>query len=265
MEELNYRELISGIGIEKGNILDIASGLHDIKQYCRSHNMSFDGNHLIDVLKEETGPGGTVMIRAFTWDFCQQIPFDILHSPSQVGALGNIAMEREDFKRTQHPIYSWMVWGKYQEYLCDLENKNAFGAGTPFDFLYQKNAKNVRLGNLKAWAFTQRHHAEKVAEVPFRYEKIFEGEYTDEKGNCTKRQYSMYVRRLEFEVDLSDYSAVEHEWERAGIKTEKTWNGIHFSSVNIKEAMDDIYEDLISNFGRKTIIINGKSGYEGIG
>ena len=112
MEELNYRELISGIGIEKGNILDIASGLHDIKQYCRSHNLSFDGNHLIDVLKEETGPGGTVMIRAFTWDFCQQIPFDILHSPSQVGALGNIAMEREDFKRTQHPIYSWMVWGK---------------------------------------------------------------------------------------------------------------------------------------------------------
>ena len=61
MEELNYRELISGIGIEKGNILDIASGLHDIKQYCRSHNLSFDGNHLIDVLKEETGPGGTVM------------------------------------------------------------------------------------------------------------------------------------------------------------------------------------------------------------
>lgn len=264
MKELDYRELISGIGIEKGDILDVASGLRCITQYCRSHDLEFDANHLIDALKEEVGTEGTVMIRAFSWDFCNQIPFDILHSPSQVGALGSIAMERQDFKRTQHPLYSWMVWGKHQEYLCGMENINAFGEGTPFDFLYQNKARHIRLGNLKAWAFTQRHHAEKMAQVPFRYEKTFEGEYIDGNGICTTRQYSMYVRKLELQVELRDYSEIERDWEMTGIKMGKTWNDISFSSVQLKEAMDYIYDDLVHNFGKKTLIINGKIGYEDI-
>jgi len=262
MKEFNYRDLISDIGIEKGDILDIASGLRCITQYCHNHDMWFDGNHLIDALKEKVGTEGTIMIRTFTWDFCHQVPFDIRHSPSQVGILGNIAMERGDFVRTQHPLYSWMVWGKHQEYLCGLENINAFGEGTPFDFLYQNCAKNVRIGNLQVWAFTQRHHAEKMASVPFRYEKMFEGEYIDRNGLRSTRQYSMFVRRLDLDVELNDYSVIESDWEKFGIKIGKNWNGINCSLVLLRGAMDYVYDDLIHNFGKKTLLINGKSGYE---
>ena len=116
MEEFQYENLISDIGIEKGDILDIASGLRCIVQYCHNHGMHFDGSRLLDALQEAVGADGTVMVRAFTWDFCEKIPFDIRQSSSQVGALGNIAMKREDFVRTKHPLYSWMVWGKHQEF-----------------------------------------------------------------------------------------------------------------------------------------------------
>ena len=264
MGEFNYRDLISDIGIEKGDILDIASGLRCITQYCRDHSILFDANHLIDAIKEEVGTEGTVMIRTFTWDFCRQVPFDILHSPSQVGALGNIAMNRTDFVRTQHPLYSWMVWGKHQKHLCGLKNIGSFGEGTPFDFLYQNHAKLVRIGNLEVWAFTQRHHAEKLANVPFRYEKMFKGEYIDSNGVKSARQYSMYVRRLDLEVGLSDYLHIEQEWRTAGIEVYKNWNGISCSLVPIRETMDEIYDDLLHNFGKKTILINGNSGFEAI-
>ena len=132
MEELDYLELIRTIGVQKGDVLDVASGLASVILYCRSKKLKFDSHHLLDALKESVGPEGTIMIRAFNWDFCHDVPFDILHSPSRVGVLGDVAMKREDFRRTQHPIYSWMVWGKYQEYLCGMENARSFGEGTPF-------------------------------------------------------------------------------------------------------------------------------------
>ncbi len=264
MNEINYKELISDIGIEKGDIIDVASALRDFSQYCRSHELIFDANHLLDTLIEAVGAEGTVMIRAFTWDFCKQIPFDILHSPSQVGTLGNVAMERQDFKRTQHPMYSWLVWGKYKEDLCNLNNICAFGMETPFDFLYQNNAKMVRIGNTKEWGLTQRHHAEKLAEVRYRYEKVFEGEYIDSNGMSSIKKYSMYVKNLDMEVELNDYSVVERDWKKMGVMISKKWNNINCCSIMLKQATDYIYDDLIHNFGRKTVIINGESGYQSI-
>ena len=264
MNEINYAELISDIGIEKGDIIDVASALRGLTQYCRSNELVFDANHLIDALIEAVGSEGTVMIRTFTWDFCEQIPFDILHSPSQVGALGNVALERKEFKRTQHPIYSWMVWGKYQEYLCNLNNICAFGKGTPFEFLYRNNARMVRIGNTREWGLTQRHLAEKLAEVPYRYEKVFEGEYIDSNGVSSTKKYSMYVRQLDIQVELNDYSVIEGDWEETGVKISKKWNDISCCSIKLKEAMDYLYDDLIHNYGSKQVVINGMNGYQSI-
>lgn len=263
MEEFNYTGLISEIGIKKGDILDIASGLASIIIYCRSRKLKFDANHLLDTLKESVGIEGTLMVRAFTWDFCHDIPFDILNSTSRVGVLGDEAMKRKDFMRTQHPIYSWMVWGKYQKYLCEMENIRSFGESTPFDFLYKNHAKQICIGNI-AWVFTQRHHIEQLANVPYRYEKTFKGKYTDANGNQSIRSYSMYVRKLELTLKYSDYPEVKHEWENAGIRKYKSWNGIHCSSIKIKEVSDYVYDDLLHNYGKKTLTINGREGYQEI-
>ncbi len=264
MKDINYTELVAGIGIEKGDIIDVASALRGFKQYCQLQELEFNADYLIDALIEAVGLDGTVMVRAFTWDFCEKKPFDILHSVSQVGALGNVAMKRRDFKRTQHPMYSWMVWGKYQEYLCNLSNICAFGEGTPFDFLCKNNAKMVRIGNTREWGLTQRHHAEKLAEVPYRFEKEFEGEYIDCNGNKSTKTYSMYVRQLDMQVELNDFSVIEQEWERTGIKISKDWNNISCCSIKLKGAMDYLYDDLAYHFGSKTVVINGMVGFKSI-
>ena len=72
MEEFQYENLISDIGIEKGDILDIASGLRCIVQHCHNHGMHFDGSRLLDALQEAVGADGTIMVRAFTWIFAKK-------------------------------------------------------------------------------------------------------------------------------------------------------------------------------------------------
>ena len=133
-KELDYMDFLQGVGVEKGDIIDVSSDMANVLLYCRRIGARLVPDHLIDSLQELVGPEGTVMIRTFTWDFCHGEPFDIRTSPSRVGALGNAAMKRADFKRTRHPIYSWMVWGKRADELLQMDQPSAFGPGSVFDF-----------------------------------------------------------------------------------------------------------------------------------
>lgn len=263
MAELNYGKMLIDMGIKKGDILDVASGLASVILYCRNQNIKFSSDHLLDAMKEVVGAEGTVMVRAFTWDFCHGIPFDLLNSPSRVGVLGDVAMKRSDFRRSRHPIYSWMVWGKYQKYLCEMENVCSFGGTTPFDFLYKNNAKQICIGNIP-WVFTQRHHIEQMARVPYRYEKMFKGEYIDGNGTSNMKTYSMYVRQLDLQIEYMDYPEMKDEWEKTGIRIFDKWNNINYSVIKIKEVSNYVYEDLTTNYGRNTLTINGIYGYREI-
>lgn len=265
MVEFNYAEFLSGVGIEKGDILDVSSDMMSVLMYCRRKKLRFDPGHMLDALKELVGEEGTVMIRTFSWDFCHGVPFDILHSPSRAGALGDVALKREDFKRTQHPIYSWMVWGKYQKELCGMTNRSSFGPGTPFAFLDEKRGKQVVLGNLTTTAATQLHHCEALAEVPYRHDKIFEGEYTDAEGNCSVRKYSMHVRPLNLNVsnDVTYAKEFGDMLKEKGIYRCKMYDDkVECSTFLLHEMTDCLLEDL-KNEGTWCVTINDRPGYKG--
>lgn len=132
MDELDYGKLIHTVPIKKGATVDVVSDLFNIQKRCWEIGRKFDANRLIDAICESVGEEGTVLIRMFSWDFCHGKGYDARRTLSQVGALGNIALKREDFRRTKHPMYSWMVWGKYKDYLCDLDYIDSFGKESVF-------------------------------------------------------------------------------------------------------------------------------------
>ena len=267
MEEFNYAEYLDGIGIEKGDILDIASDMMSVMMYCRRKKLRFDPNHLLDTLKEMVGEEGTVMVRTFTWDFCHDTPFDIKESPSRSGSLGDVAMKREEFKRTQHPIYSWMVWGKYQEELCAMTNSSAFGINTPFDFLDKKHGKQLVIGNLTTTACTQIHHCEALAEVPYRLDKVFKGEYVDENGNRSMREYSMHVRPLNLSVsnEVTNTTEFGDMLKEKGIYIHKMYDDkVECSAILLHEMTECLVEDLKEE-GKWVVSIEGCAGYKAAG
>lgn len=267
MEELNYAEYLGGIGLKKGDILDVASDMMSVMMYCRRQKLRFNPNHLIDAMQEMVGEEGTVMIRTFTWDFCHDTPFNINSSPSRSGSLGDVAMKREDFKRTKHPIYSWMVWGKYKDELCAMENTSAFGLGSPFDFLDKKHGKQMVIGNLTTTASTQIHHCEAMAEVPYRLDKVFKGEYVDENGVSSIREYSMHVRPLNLSVsnEVTNSEEFGDMLKEKGIYIHKMYDGkLECSAILLHEMTECLIEDLRDE-GKWVVSIDGHAGYKAAG
>jgi len=258
---MSYLDMLDVVEIKKGDILDVASDLLSIMLYCRENNEKFDANKLIDRLKEKVGCEGTIMIRTFTWAFCRGEGFDYNKTPSEVGSLGNIAMKREDFVRTKHPIYSWMVWGKYQEELCNMDNVNSFGEDTPFHFLNDKGAKMLTIGNIydKQNAYTYIHHIEQLVGVPYRFHKEFEGMYIDKDENKEKRKYKMYVRKLQYDV-ITKAINYEKYWIKMGYMEKKRLYNLDIKIYSLNKTNNYIFEDIKYNKGKKAIKYNKKQG-----
>ena len=266
--ELDYMDFLQGVGVEKGDIIDVSSDMANVLLYCRRIGVRLVPDHLIDSLQELVGPEGTVMIRTFTWDFCHGEPFDIRTSPSRVGALGNAAMKRADFKRTGHPIYSWMVWGKRAGELLQMDQPNAFGPGSVFDFLDINHAKQLTLGNTSSDSTTQMHHVEAACKVPYRFDKPFTGEYTDYSGNTCLKTYSMHVRPLNLKVTNTEVDRDERgkELEKRGIMKVKHLDEMTLvSTILLHELTEFLTEDMYQNEGKFTVSINDLPGYVAAG
>ena len=262
MLEFDYDSFINGSGSYFNEIVDVASDMFFIKMYCRRHGLKFDENELIEKIKESVGPEGTVMIRAFNWDFCKGKLFDIRRTCSQVGSLGNIALERSDFRRTKHPLYSWLVYGKYQEYLTEIDPVNSFGEGSIFDFLCLNKAKLLTVGNTSVSGFSHFHHAEQLAKVPYRYNKFFIADYIDYEGNFSKKKYTMYVRRLDIRNHNST-TELESGFEKLGIRKIFLYdNYLKCMITDIASGVNVAIEELTKNFGRRTIYIEDHMGFE---
>ena len=267
-KELDYMDFLQGVGVEKGDIIDVSSDMANVLLYCRRIGVRLVPDHLIDSLQELVGPEGTVMIRTFTWDFCHGEPFDIRTSPSMVGALGNAAMKRADFKRTGHPIYSWMVWGKRAGELLQMDQPNAFGPGSVFDFLDINHAKQLTLGNTSSASTTQMHHVEAACKVPYRFDKPFTGEYTDYSGNTCLKTYSMHVRPLNLKVTNTEVDRDERgkELEKRGIMKVKHLDEMTLvSTILLHELTEFLTEDMYQNEGKFTVSINDLPGYVAAG
>ena len=194
--------------------------------------------------------------------------FDIRTSPSRVGALGNAAMKRADFKRTGHPIYSWMVWGKRADELLQMDQPNAFGPGSVFDFLDINHAKQLTLGNTSSDSTTQMHHVEAACKVPYRFDKPFTGEYTDYSGNTCLKTYSMHVRPLNLKVTNTEVDRDERgkELEKRGIMKVKHLDEMTLvSTILLHELTEFLTEDMYQNEGKFTVSINDLPGYVAAG
>lgn len=262
--ELDYKQFLSGVGVEKGDIIDVSSDMANVLMYCRSIGVKLVPDHLIDALKELVGEEGTVMIRTFTWDFCHGTPFNIATSPSRVGALGNAAMKRSDFKRTPHPIYSWMVWGKDSSMLLNIDTVSSFGEGTIFEYIAANHAKQLILGTTSGDSTTQMHHVEALCRVPYRFDKPFTAEYTDYEGNTTVKTYSMHVRPLNLkvvneEVDRNERGEI---LINNGIMKVKQLNDLtSVSTILLYELNSFLIDDIENNEGKFIVTVDGKPGF----
>lgn len=258
MKELGYwselRTALNGIGIEEGDIVYVSSDVTGVILKAK-RELGLKGkegqtlflNTLIDTLKDIVGVRGTLLFPVYNWDFCKGIPFDMRTTQGKVGSLNNFILNnRDDFKRTRHPLYSLMVWGRYADELVAMDNQDSWGVGSPFAFLHKKGGKELSINVDANKGMTFKHYVEQSTQVPYRYKKYFMGDYTDIDGNTETRVYSMYVRRLEVILEPSQTTQF---FVDGGCAKKTEFRGMELSAIELKGAYELLRDDLISNGG----------------
>lgn len=263
-QEFDYKEYLSLFNVQNDDIVDVASDLFSIWDYCKRKHQSFNANHFIDAMIETFGTDTTIMIRTFNWDFCHGVPFDMRRTPSKVGLLGNIALHRKDFRRTKHPLYSWMVIGPRQDEICNLDDPKAFGEGSMFDYLYQNDGKAIGIGNTDTDVMTQTHHCEVLAKVPYRRLKKFTGEYISADGEKSIKTYYMQVRPLN--IDVEEDIIINNDKESTilanELETRKIYDGLlNARTYYIRPFQEFMVHYFASSDGSWLITSDGKPGY----
>lgn len=252
MEEyIKLKELASHFGLNKGDKVYVTSDVKGLLYDLMHHEDDTDLNILIDAIIDIIGPEGTLVFPTFNWSFCGGTPFDYYKTPAKTGSLCKIALARDDFKRTKHPIYSFCVWGKDKDVLCAMENKSSFGNDSPFAYMVEHGYRNLFIDKDLQHSFVFVHYVEQsVGHLHYRYLKDFTADYTDENGITEKRTYDMNVRDLDMDVENVIY-AFEDEFIEKGVMQRFYINDLEYKIIELKEMYPIVAEDVRHNRSRR--------------
>lgn len=238
MEYVSYRQIMEQLDeIGEGDIIYVVSDIFELVKISRENGERFDRNLFIDTLQQKVGSSGTLLVPTFNWDFCRGVTFDYYKTPCKTGALGVAALNRNDFVRTNNPIYSFAVWGRDAELLAEMECKSCFGEDSIFYYMHEKNAKALVIGLDVMDGLTFMHYVEQSIGVPFRYNKVFTAGYVDKNGIESVREYSMYVRDLSINAKESTkgFSGI---LETLGASKSTVINTVPFRVVDLSSVYD---------------------------
>lgn len=252
-----FHECLDRLGIKKGDILYIGSDVAAVVVLA-GRELEFEGradrdvflNHLVDNIKEHVGEEGTLLVPVYSWKWCKGEPFDYYKTQGEVGAFNNFILNnRTDFKRTKHPIYSFMVWGKDAKMLLEMNNQEAWGVASPFYYLHHNGGKefDINVSGLRSMTF--KHYVEMSCRMPYRYPKYFLADYTDENGVTEERCYSMYVRDLSIKMKSSQDNAF---FEESGAAVTEMFHDYVLHVIDLPKAYDALKDDILNN-GAKNV------------
>lgn len=250
-----YHQWLESSGIQQGNTLLVASDVFNIALALKKEKIKFDPSLFIDALKESVGDTGTLLFPAYNYDFCKGVTFDYHNTPPQkMGTLSKIAFQRDDFIRTKHPVFSFMVASDNVEEYYDLDNISGFGADSPYALLHQKKAKMLFIDVEYNHSFTFSHYVEEMTGVDYRYLKNFTAPYIDASGTVSQRTFQLLVRDLNKGV-INALNPIGEVFEQQGIAKIFTILDRKCVLLDLSEAYKIVEHDIRQNNSKNLIKI----------
>lgn len=238
---LTPQRLAAALPLNTGDRVLLASNVERLLFSALRAGGNFDLDEFIDALKIRIGASGTLLFPTYNWDFCHGATWDYHHTPSRTGSLSQAALNRADFMRTRHPIYSWAVCGEDSARLVAMQDSNSFVGATPFDYLYRTGGKFISLDVDLTHSFTFVHYVEEDKDIPYRFKKNFTARYIDENGTESVKSASMYVRYLDRRV-VVDFSGFEEEAVKRGLMLRESIDDVVIRAIGFHEAYDLVAE-----------------------
>ncbi|MFW5829100.1 MAG: AMP-binding protein [Planctomycetota bacterium] len=158
-----------------------------------------DPHRLLEHLLDHLPANQTLVMNAFTWDFCRGSPYHWRTSPCRVGLLNECFREHPTAKRSPHPIYSFIASGDGAADLLRHDSPSCWGPGSTCRRLLDDDGVRVfAFGVPVLYRNAALHAMEEEIGVPFRYFKSFSGQAClGPDAGTQDYQTRMYVRDLE--------------------------------------------------------------------
>ncbi len=203
-------------GLQEGDLALIHSSISRTVRELRLAGDEATPEVLLDSFRHAVGPSGTLVLPLFNFDFTRGEPFDIRHTPSQMGALTEAARTSAQAVRTGHPIYSFAALGRQASEFRGVVNRSGYGADSPFGIIHRLGGKIAVLDLPDQRSMTFYHYVEELETVPYRFHKQFTGSYVDASGIAGEMTCSLFVRDLERGV-VTDVDRMGEELWRQGL------------------------------------------------
>ena len=250
-----YTNIFHHLPINKGDTIYIASNIIKIISAARkAEGGGFDVNLFIDSIKNKIGNEGTLIFPAFNFELKQKDKFDISKTEPVTGLLPTEVFKRKDFKRTQNPFHSFMVWGKYANAFAAMNNKTSFGEDSPFASIHNKGAKILSIDLDFQHSNPFAHYAEEKEKVFYRTWKNYSVEYTDASGKTETREYKMFAKERGY---VNNVNPLYEILKQQGAVQEIIINNVSYKIIDIDAAFTAAVKDIRENKARNICYFDG--------
>lgn len=212
---LNIVEALRNVGLNDGDTVFLHSNIgffgrmentNSADELCRNH---------LQALKEVVGENGTIVVPTFSYSFCHNELYDAVVTPSDCGMFSEYVRKQEGVIRSLDPNFSVAAWGRLAEYYTQNPTHESFGVGSFWERLLNEKGKIVCMNMDCGSTFV--HYIENCNRVSYRYNKAFNGTYTDREGKKRRDYFVHYVYDLERPEDGPFFPRLHEKYQNAGL------------------------------------------------
>ncbi len=209
------------LGFARGDIVYFSTGFGFLGRAEGVENPDDLNKLFFDCIREVLGSEGTILIPTYSYTFGRSLAselaiFDPLETKSETGPFPEFFRQQEGVSRSLDPMVSISGIGpEFINLIKDLP-PTSYGANCIFDRLTEKNAKICNIGLGSNWV-PFLHHADWLAQVSYRHEKLFFGKILD--GTKFYEQPWVYAVPISRSLSMSHGHQLGALAEEAGIWT----------------------------------------------
>ena len=237
------------VGLKDGSLVlvHVSTGMLGLAPECKSQD---DYSKLVyKALRSIVGDNGTIIVPTYTYSYCRNEIYDAENTPSTVGPFTEYVRLLPNAIRSCDPIFSVAGVGPLMPTLVKDIANTCFGEDSLNQRLVNYNAVICTIGLGLHYA-TFRHHIEEMAQVPFRYKKLFQGtSITKDIHNqyYTKDEEWIYSVPLLSKNGQADAQELEKILKKKGVCKESKLGRSSVSAIYAKDYFDCGMQELCKN------------------
>lgn len=233
------------VGLKKGDNIFIHS---NIGFFGKLENIKTKQDYW-DIFKEAIfeviGQQGTIVVPTFSYSFCWGKTFDKFETLGTTGVFSELVRTDPDAKRSDDANFSVTALGKNSEFFTNNLSHESFGKNSFWERFVKENGKICNF-NVGLYYNTFVHYIEKLIEVPYRYDKKFEGIF--KKNNEIKKDYYIhFVRNLDEVDSLPDLSELVKKSQELNYLKEVNLGRGKISCIKAKDTIEIILKEIKLN------------------